>query len=129
MTETSIMTHAELTDRLAEVEQERDELLAAQAQQGEGEPVAFAFNDSLTGELVDFSCTQHSTGMTSLYTHPQPAQQMPERWKIEKHPDGISVYLPSNRGGIHLTDGPHNSIAHDVLCELCAAPLTNQEDK
>ena len=28
MTETSIMTHAELTDRLAEVEQERDELAA-----------------------------------------------------------------------------------------------------
>ena len=109
---------------------------AAQAQQGEGEPVAWLVK--YIGEIPRLELAEPGeisqnpkwwTNAFPVYTHPQPAQQVPEGWKIEKHPEGISIYLPSNRGGIHLTDGPHNSIAHDVLRELCAALLTTQEDK
>ena len=42
------------------------------------EPVAFAFESRLTGEMQDFSLTRHSVGMTPLYTQP-PAPVVPEK--------------------------------------------------
>ena len=72
------------------LERENKELRAALEHAGRGEPVAFAFESHLTGEMKDFSLTRHSVGMTPLYTQP-PAPVVPEKreWNQATGRDGF----------------------------------------
>ena len=119
--------------RLAMAEAKNFGVTAAQAQQGEGEPVAWVHEKVVyqyPGKSNRFEGVikrpegMYGVGMIPLYTHPQPDQQVPEYRKlIELVASRLSWLCPKSSEGYYMI-----ILTPDEAANIRAA-LNNQDQK